>query len=641
MAEFFDPVVGKSKSIQGLRAFAVLSVFIFHLDSEWMPGGFLGVDIFFVISGLLIARMLLQDIDQNGMVRLRHFYARRFYRIVPASLTAALVALPLAYFSLLPGDMKDFSASMVGVVTLSLNKMVANNIGYFSPIAETQPLLHFWSLMVEIHFYLLIPLLFYAIRQRGLLILTILGLMLTSLIYANSLSYWDPRNNYYLLPSRVWELLLGVSLFIYLSSGVQTESHRRLAAWLQPVSIAALCGSLWIFDGSLRHPSLLSVAPLIATVALLWSMLIHPCGIVAKLLSIKCLVVLGNISFSLYLWHYIFIVIFKADTGDLSHLDMIKVVFWTVSSSLVTFFLIERSFQNYSGNYRKQAKYPILLFGGGILVFVFGVHGFFNNGYELDWLQRQSETTKTAYLLTKKASEFDHYDDSTDCMFRIESFDSALNPVIQECSQKFGKGILIIGDSHAIGVWRVARKIAENNTEIAPFVVGVSRGGCKPYKKVPECSFDIFTDQTEYFADHFTQIFYVQAGSSLVHDERPSIDDTDTVVSFLERLAPVIDTIWIGPRIEPNIDPRYFIRLGCDAALLPDLIHGRRLSMLDSFLEQRLSNSLVKYVPSEVLGINQLGDCDRLFWRDSNHWSPSALDALASNEKVQSIFITD
>lgn len=113
------------------------------------------------------------------------------------------------------------------------------------------------------------------------------------------------------------------------------------------------------------------------------------------------------------------------------------------------------------------------------------------------------------------------------------------------------------------------------------------------------------------------------------------------MISFLERLAPVIDTIWIGPRIEPNIDPRYFIRLGCDAVLLPDLIHGRRLSLLDSFLEQRLSNSLVKYVPSDVLGINRFGDCDRLFWRDSNHWSPSALDALASNEKVQSIFIAD
>ena len=639
MPEFFDPIGGKSKPIQGLRALAVLSVFIFHLDSNWLPGGFLGVDIFFVISGLLIARILFKDIEANGSVRLKNFYAKRFYRIVPTAVTVVILSLPLAYFSLLPSDMRDFSASVVGVVTLSLNKMIANNIGYFSPIAETQPLLHFWSLMVEIHFYLLIPLLFYFFRQKGLIIFAIFGLIGASLIYADSLSSWDPKNSYYLLPSRAWELLLGVSLFIILKSTTHLGFSARLAALFQPLSMVVLFASLWIFDSSVRHPGFLSLIPVVATVALLWSVLLYPSGIVARLLSVRWFVFFGNISFSFYLWHYIFIVVFKAETGDLNYLDMIKVCFWTIMCSLVTYFGIEKYCFNYNRYSFNSIRDRFSVVGGCILIVAFGVYGFISNGYESAWLYKQPDTVKTAYLLTKRASNFESYDEQADCIFRVESFDDSLRPQINRCSLKFGKGILVLGDSHAIGVWRLIKRIRENSNDDARFVVGISKGGCKPYKKTPGCTFDIYAEQAEYFANHFAQVFYVQAGSSLVWDEHPNTAHIDKVVEFLENLALFMDTIWIGPRIEPNIDLRNFIRSGCDASIEPDFGHKSRLVMLNSVLNERLSYSKVRYISSTLLDVNTFGSCDRLFWRDTNHWSPSALDQLALSEDVKSIFI--
>ena len=149
-----------NSDIQGLRAVCVSAVVLFHLNQDWLPGGFLGVDFFFVLSGFLMAQVLSNQFDKSGKILIAEFYKRRFKRLLPAMFVVALISFPVAYFSLLPSDMRDFSASLVGVVTLTLNKMVANNIGYFSPLAETQPLLHYWSLMVELQFYLIIPFIF-------------------------------------------------------------------------------------------------------------------------------------------------------------------------------------------------------------------------------------------------------------------------------------------------------------------------------------------------------------------------------------------------------------------------------------------------------------------------------------------------
>lgn len=637
MTRYADPVVGKSAPIQGLRALAVISVIVFHLNPAWLPGGFLGVDIFFVISGLLIARMLSNDIHINGRVRVLRFYGKRLYRIAPAALTVTLASFPLAYLALLPFDLRDYGASMVGVTTLTLNKMVANNIGYFSPLAETQPLLHFWSLMVEIHFYLLIPFVFYFLRRLCVIRIAILTLLIASLIYADLLSSWDLKNSYFLLPSRAWELLFGVLLFLFIATRENSHPSVRWVSWVLPLSVVCLLGFLWLFSASTKHPSFLSVAPVIATGALIWSVLSYPVGLLARLFSAQWLVLLGNMSFSLYLWHYVFIVFFKADSGLLSHGDMVMVLFWTFVCSTITYLTIERpSFSHQRGSDRIR-KGLLGWVGVSLVVNIFGIYGFSSDGFESSWIKRQTETAVIAYRLSKNASNFRHYDEETDCTFRVEAFDDSVKNRLDLCATRHKKGTLIIGDSHAIGVWRLAKKVSENSKN-QPFVVGVARGGCKPYKQAPGCSLDKMSKDSDYLGQRFSRVLYVQAGSSLVTETgAPHHENVRSVLMFLDGLSNSVDTAWIGPRIEPGIDQRRFVRAGCGVDQPFDPVHKANISQLDSYLNEELSSHRVRFISHETLSLQTFGDCDRLFWRDSNHWSPSGIDELADRPEPRAL----
>lgn len=637
MIRYADPVVGKSTPIQGLRALAVISVIVFHLNPLWLPGGFLGVDIFFVISGLLIARMLSNDIHTNGRVRILRFYGKRLFRIAPAALTVTLASFPLAYLALLPFDLRDYGASMVGVTTLTLNKMVANNIGYFSPLAETQPLLHFWSLMVEIHFYLLIPFVFYFLRRLELIRIAVLTLLIASLIYGDWLSTWDLKNSYFLLPSRAWELLFGALLFLFMATRENSHSTVRWVSWVLPLSVVCLLGFLWLFSAATKHPSFLSVAPVVATGILIWSILSDPAGRLVRLFSARWLVLLGNMSFSLYLWHYPFIVFFKADTGLLSHGDMVLAVFGTLVCSTITYLTIERSSFSFQGEIDRTRKGLLGWVGVAVVVTFLGIYGFVSDGFESFWIKRQPEAVKTAYRLSRNASDFRRHDEETDCTFRVEAFDDSVKNRVDLCATRHEKGTLIVGDSHAIGVWRLAKKVSENS-ENQRFVVGIARGGCKPYKQTPGCSLEKMSQDADYLGQRFSRVLYVQAGSSLVTATgAPRHENVQSVLMFLDGLSNSVDTAWIGPRTEPGIDQRRFVRAGCGIEQPFDPVHKANISQLDSYLNEELSSHRVRFISQKTLSLERFGDCDRLFWRDSNHWSPSGIDELAGRPEVRAV----
>ena len=637
MTRYADPVVGNSTPIQGLRALAVISVIVFHLNPLWLPGGFLGVDIFFVISGLLIARMLSNDIHTNGRVRILRFYGKRLYRIAPAALTVTLASFPLAYLALLPFDLRDYGASMVGVTTLTLNKMVANNIGYFSPLAETQPLLHFWSLMVEIHFYLLIPFVFYFLRRLELIRIALLTLLIASLIYGDWLSTWDPKNSYFLLPSRAWELLFGALLFLFMATRENSHSTVRWVSWVLPLSVVCLLGFLWLFSAATKHPSFLSVAPVVATGILIWSILSDPASRLVRLFSARWLVLLGNMSFSLYLWHYPFIVFFKADTGLLSHGDMVLAVFGTLVCSTITYLTIERSSFSFQGEIDHTRKGLFGWVGVAVVVTFLGIYGFVSDGFESSWIKRQPEAVKTAYRLSRNASDFRRHDEETDCTFRVEVFDDSVKNRVELCAARHEKGTLIVGDSHAIGVWRLAKKVSENS-ENQRFVVGIARGGCKPYKQTPGCSLEKMSQDADYLGQQFSRVLYVQAGSSLVTATgAPRHENVQSVLMFLDGLSNSVDTAWIGPRTEPGIDQRRFVRAGCGIEQPFDPVHKANISHLDSYLNEELSSHRVRFISQKTFSLERFGDCDRLFWRDSNHWSPSGIDELAGRPEVRAV----
>ncbi len=203
--------------IDGLRALAVLPVILFHAGFEWFSGGFIGVDVFFVISGYLITSMIIAEMNE-GNFSIVNFYERRARRILPALFFVMFLCLPFAWLWLTPNYLKDFGQSLVAVSTFSSNILFWLEDGYFDPVSELKPLLHTWSLAIEEQYYILFPIFLILTWRFGIKWI----LILLSLIFLVSLSItqWGsdnaPSAAFYLLPTRGWELLLGVfSAFTY------------------------------------------------------------------------------------------------------------------------------------------------------------------------------------------------------------------------------------------------------------------------------------------------------------------------------------------------------------------------------------------------------------------------------------------
>lgn len=255
--------------VDGLRAIAVLPVILFHAGFSAFSGGFVGVDIFFVISGYLITTIIYQEMAQ-GRFSMWRFYERRARRILPALFAVSLACIPFAWLWMLPNEFKDFSQSLVGVATFTSNILFWRESGYFAGAAELKPLLHTWSLAVEEQFYILYPPLLLALyRFVPKLLFTIISLgALVSLGLAHWASSAHPSANFYLLPTRAWELGLGALAAIYLqrcrfqktaalnvrsrlhysSGGVGSIRQRRAAAGHQRTQ-----GGLSATGRSMRH----------------------------------------------------------------------------------------------------------------------------------------------------------------------------------------------------------------------------------------------------------------------------------------------------------------------------------------------------------------------------------------------------
>ncbi len=283
--------------IDGLRALAVLPVILFHAGFELFNGGFVGVDVFFVISGYLITTILIEDIE-NKQFSIVNFYERRVRRILPALLFVMLCCIPFAWVWMLPAQMKDFSQSLVAVSLFISNILFWRESGYFEIAIENKPLLHTWSLSVEEQFYVLFPIfLFFAWRLgksrvfRMIIIFAAISL---------ALSEWGWRNsaaaNFYLAPTRAWELFAGsMAAFIVQRRGV--EKNNLLAL----LGLAAIIFSVFAYDEATPFPSVYALVPVLGVVLLV--LYANKETFAAKLLSIRVLVGIGLISYSAYLWH--------------------------------------------------------------------------------------------------------------------------------------------------------------------------------------------------------------------------------------------------------------------------------------------------------------------------------------------------
>lgn len=286
--------------IDGLRAIALIPVVLFHAGFEWFSGGYVGVDVFFVISGYLITSIILHE-KESGNFSFAHFYERRARRILPALFFIMLVCIPFAWLLLLPHELIDFGKSLMATALFSSNILFWLESDYFAADAELIPLIHTWSLAIEEQFYLFFPLImifFWALGKRRLFwILSIIA------IVSFALSEWGwrhfPEANFYLLPSRAWELMIGALIAFYLSQNKQAKGYIGELGSIVGLSLILL--AVFFLDKTHPFPSLYALSPVIGTALVI--LFTHRETLVYRLLSGKALIFIGLISYSAYLWH--------------------------------------------------------------------------------------------------------------------------------------------------------------------------------------------------------------------------------------------------------------------------------------------------------------------------------------------------
>ncbi len=283
--------------IDGLRAVAVVSVILFHAGLVWVPGGFVGVDVFFVISGYLITGIIVADVEQ-GRFSIRRFYERRARRILPALILVILCCLPFAWAWMLPEQLTDFGQSVIAVMLFASNILFWRESDYFAAASEEKPLLHTWSLGVEEQFYLFFPLvvlLAWRLGPRRFFWLTA-AVAVASLALSDWASGSRPMPNFYLLPTRAWELLAGALCALHLR-----ESRGPGRGWLALAGLAMILASVLVLSEETPFPGRYAVMPVLGTVLIVLHATPHTW--VGRILGWGPAVAIGLLSYSAYLWH--------------------------------------------------------------------------------------------------------------------------------------------------------------------------------------------------------------------------------------------------------------------------------------------------------------------------------------------------
>jgi peptidoglycan/LPS O-acetylase OafA/YrhL len=294
------------REVDGLRAIAVLPVMFFHAGFQWFRGGFVGVDVFFVISGYLITGILLADL-RSGSFTLAKFYERRIRRILPALFLVMLACLPFAWFLMLPDDLENFGQSLFATTLFSNNVLLWMTSGYFSLASEFKPLVHTWSLGVEEQYYLLFPLLLallWRLPKAGLVSVLVIGAAV-SLAVAQWGCVNAPQATFFLLGARLWELLVGalIAVFFFYREPAKGPivANPTVRSLLGVAGFLMIGASVMLFDRATPFPSVYALLPTVGTaLIILFGTPDTPMG---RLLGSSLLVGIGLVSYSAYLWH--------------------------------------------------------------------------------------------------------------------------------------------------------------------------------------------------------------------------------------------------------------------------------------------------------------------------------------------------
>jgi peptidoglycan/LPS O-acetylase OafA/YrhL len=335
--------------IDGIRAIAILSVLLFHLKLGF-SGGFVGVDVFFVISGYLITKLIVKDLDSNKF-DLRTFWSRRIKRIMPAAFVVLLITLVAGFFIMLPNDFEKLASSIIFQQFAISNYYFWEHVKYFDGSADTIPTLHTWSLALEEQFYLLYPLLLISMSKlKPKVKITILAIIaLLSLILCQSYLASNPTQAFYVQSGRSWELILGGITALLIPKDFAFNKILSLLGLLM------ILFSVFSYNSLTPFPGISALVPCLGTALLIYSNSSPNQGFTYKLLSSKTMVNIGLISYSLYLWHWPIIAYSRYIFGDqlnTSHLIMIFLA--SFGLAILSYKYIEQPIRNLPKEFSKR-----------------------------------------------------------------------------------------------------------------------------------------------------------------------------------------------------------------------------------------------------------------------------------------------
>ena len=450
--------------IQGLRGIAVISVVLFHAWSSLLPGGFVGVDIFFVISGFVITKTILKDFD-SGKFTVGEFYRRRILRIFPALYVMILAVTCISLTILSPKNFVELEKTSLTTIFYISNIYFLKISGYFDGASTLKPLLHTWSLSVEEQFYFVYPIILFFINKKypKLLLWFLLTLAVLSLTLSELMIQKDPSAAFYLAQSRAFELLLGAIVACPLLSPIN-EKLRNLVSLIGLIMIAS---ALILLNDKISFPGIVALLPCFGTAFIIYS---GNCGqtFAGHVMSLRPLVFFGGISYSLYLWHWPALVLARHFIGgELNNFSIVIVLVISVFVAFVSFKYIEQPILH---NNFKNA--PFLRIGVAIMVLfsLLALPGIITKGYPIRF-------SSDSHKIFSASDDFNHR--------RTVCHGDGLNPIPYENNCIFGAvdntpDVAVWGDSHGA---ELVVSVGERLLREGRAVLQITTSACPPSLK--------------------------------------------------------------------------------------------------------------------------------------------------------------
>jgi len=537
--------------INVLRGLSVLLVVLYHLNLKTFVNGFLGVDIFFVISGFLISSQILNQISNNQFT-ISSFYTKRVRRLLPSLLSVTIFIIVIFYNSVYPFVYKEYLKGLFWNSFYLVNVYLNNYINYFNEDAFYNPILHFWSISVEEQFYIFYPLIFVLCLKKKFNYQ-----LLLVIIYISSLSYFFITENYFLIFSRFWQFILGYFAYLIFINKKKEIKDKNLVSFIYYV----LTFLLIIFNKTLFD--LVELTFLISVLTLfflildnseshLYTKYLRPIGII------------GTFSYSIYLFHNPIIVWFNLKQIDNTRIG--DIIFAILSISCLNYFFIEKPLRYSRASIKKTFALSGLSIGllVGIILYI-PSSTFFDRLEDNNYAKNRQHYENMNIIYGNLVN----IEEKKTCQITNKEFTSLSSETFDSCIAKYGKPIVVLGDSHADDVF----KMLSNSYS---FLIRVGEYGCRIQKNLSldRCNFVNFKNFYELQKNNIGLILYNQSASYFITDAIGERDDsrllkftdssTDLNITQIRDISYYLEYFdkekvkVLGSWIEPGINPLNF-----------------------------------------------------------------------------------